>query len=198
MVSFRTAPTTVLFRTAPNIVSFRTAPNIVSFRTAPNTVSFRTAPNIVSFRTAPNTVSFRTAPKYCFVPYRAKILFRSVPRQILFRSVPSRAFYRPVPFRCVPHLREGLGVEKSLEQVLLRAHVPLRFLEFLHAASRKTQQKNIVFLLRLRVRWTSRLLISRGTMLNRTYGTRKNLYIPDFYWQYLVLFTMVPRKYCSY
>ena len=38
-------------------------------------------------------------------------------------------------------------------------------------------------------------VLLRGTMVNRTYGTRKNLYIYRFYQQYLLLFTMVPRKY---
>ena len=38
--------------------------------------------------------------------------------------------------------------------------------------------------------------VLRGTVLNRTYGTHKNLpgtYLVFFYYQYLVLFTMVPR-----
>ena len=39
----------------------------------------------------------------------------------------------------------------------------------------------------------------RGTMVNRTYGTDKNLYIYHFLlqYQYLVLFTMVPRNTCN-
>ena len=40
-----------------------------------------------------------------------------------------------------------------------------------------------------------RVLVLRGTMVNRTYGIHKNIYIIDhFYQQYLVLLTMVPRK----
>ena len=38
-----------------------------------------------------------------------------------------------------------------------------------------------------------RTTLLRGTLVNRTYGTDKNLYISFFYEQYLVLFTMVPR-----
>ena len=37
-----------------------------------------------------------------------------------------------------------------------------------------------------------RFLVLRGTIVNRTYGTHKNLYT-NFYSQHLVLFTMVPR-----
>ena len=37
-----------------------------------------------------------------------------------------------------------------------------------------------------------------GGTLNRTYRTYKTLYIQIFYQQYLVLYTMAPRKYCRY
>ena len=37
-------------------------------------------------------------------------------------------------------------------------------------------------------------LLLRGTTVNRTYDGHKNLYVSNFYSQYLVLFTMAPRN----